>query len=69
MAAFNAEMAPFRPLGRWEFASMVGARGSWEEAARRGGCEEGRGRQDGRASISSCRASLAKPLAEHTHCE
>ena len=52
MAASNAEMAPFRPLGGWEFMSMVGARGSWEESVRRGGCEEGLERQRGSASIS-----------------
>ena len=41
MTAFNAEIAPSRPLGRWDPPSMVETRGSRERTARREGCEEG----------------------------
>ena len=38
VAAFNAEIAPSRPLGRWDLASMTKIRGSRERTVR---CEEG----------------------------
>ena len=40
-AVFNAEMAPSLSFGRWDLASMVGIRDSWERAVRVEGCEEG----------------------------
>jgi len=39
MDTFSEERAPSCPFGRWDLAAMVGARGSWEKAVRRGGCE------------------------------
>jgi hypothetical protein len=42
MASFNAEMAPSRPSGRLDSASIVETRGSsCEESVRREGCGEG----------------------------
>jgi len=39
MAAFNAEVAPFRPLGCWDSASIVETGGSWERTVWREGYE------------------------------
>ena len=39
-AAFNAEMAPSRPLGRWDPVAMVEGRGSCMRTARGEGCHE-----------------------------
>jgi hypothetical protein len=41
MAAFNVEIVPSRPLGRWDSASMVETRGGGEGTVQRGGREEG----------------------------
>ena len=41
MAIFNAEIAPSRPLGRWDLGSMVETGGNCERTVRREGCEEG----------------------------
>lgn len=40
MVAFNNEMTPSRSFGRWDFFSMVRARGRCEMAALRKGGEE-----------------------------
>jgi hypothetical protein len=39
MAAFNAEVSPSRPLGRWNLVSMVETQGSRERIVRLEGCE------------------------------
>jgi len=41
MAEFNAEIAPSRPLGRWDSTFMVETRGICERTVRLEGCEEG----------------------------
>jgi len=41
MAAFNAEIAPSRPFGRWDSAFMVETRGSGERIVQGEGREEG----------------------------
>jgi len=43
MAAFNADIAPSRPLGRWGSTSMDKIRGGRERIVQRGGCGEGLG--------------------------
>ena len=40
MATFNGEIVPSRSFGRWDLASMVRIRGSYEKTARCEGCEE-----------------------------
>ena len=41
MAAFNANMAPSRPLGRRDSNSMDETRGGRERIVQRAGCEQG----------------------------
>ena len=40
MIIFNVERIPSRSFGRCELSVMVETRGGYEDAVRRGGCEE-----------------------------
>ena len=41
MATFSEEITPFRPFGRWDLASIVGAQGIRGRVMRYVGCDEG----------------------------
>ena len=41
IAVFNVEIAPSRPLGRWDLSSMVETRGNCERTVRCESYEEG----------------------------